>query len=172
MILTGNEIRESLGSDIFIEPFREEQLNPNSYNLRLDDKLLVYEEVVLDPKKENRVREISIPEEGLVLEPKTLYLGSTIEKTETHNLVPMLEGRSSWARLGLAIHISAGFGDIGFIGHWTLEIHCLHPIRIYPGVEIAQMFFHTICGTVVEYDSNKYQCNSGVQPSMLYKELS
>jgi len=172
MILTGNEIRDSLEQDIFIEPYNEEQLNSNSYNLRLDEKLLVYDEVILDPKRENRTSELLIPPEGYVLEPHRLYLGCTIEKTETHNLVPMLEGRSSWARLGLGIHISAGFGDIGFIGHWTLEMQCIHPVKIYAGMEIAQIFYHVVCGRITEYESNKYQNNSGIQPCMLHKELT
>jgi dCTP deaminase len=94
MILTGNEIRAEMGRNIVIDPFDEALLNPNSYNLRLHDELLVYEEVVLDMKKPARFRRITIPPQGLVLNPQQLYLARTIERTETHNLVPMLEGRS------------------------------------------------------------------------------
>ena len=50
----------------------------------------------------------------------------------------MLEGRSSTGRLGLFIHVTAGFGDVGFAGYWTLEIFCVQPIRIYPNVEVCQ----------------------------------
>ena len=110
MILSGDEIRKNLGSDIKIDPFREESLNPNSYNLSLHDELMVYEEVVLDMKKPNRVRRMSIPEDGIVLSPNQLYLGRTVERTETHNLVPMIEARSSIARLGLFVNVTAGFG--------------------------------------------------------------
>ena len=74
-----------------------------------------------------------------MLEPDTLYLGRTREFTKTDCFVPMLEGRSSVGRLGLFIHVTAGFGDVGFAGYWTLEIFCVQPIRIYAGVEICQI---------------------------------
>ena len=90
MILSGSEIKARLGTDIGIDPFNEDQLNPNSYNLRLHDELLVYEEIILDMKRPNRFRRILIPPEGLVLQPNQMYLGRTIEYTETRNLVPML----------------------------------------------------------------------------------
>src|SRR3954464_14232716 len=106
MILSGKEIRNRLNRDIFIDPFDEKQLNPNSYNLRLNYDLLVYNEPVLDLKKEHKVEKITIPQEGLVLEPGKLYLGRTIEYTKTEKLVPMIEGRSSIGRLGLFIHIT------------------------------------------------------------------
>lgn len=106
-----------------------------------------------------------------MLRPGQLYLGRTMEFTQTNNLVPMLEGRSSIGRLGLFIHITAGFGDVGFKGYWTLEISCIHPVRIYPGVEICQIFYHTIAGDFDLYSSAKYQNNQGIQPSLLYKEF-
>lgn len=170
MILTGNEIKSRLDGDIVIEPFSDELLNPNSYNMTLHNELLVYEEIVLDMKRPNRLRRYTIPEEGFVLNPNQLYLGRTIERTETHNLVPMLEGRSSVGRLGLFVHCTAGFGDIGFCGYWTLEIFAVQPVRIYPGVPICQIFYHTIEGDVTEYKSNKYQDNDDIQPSLMYKE--
>jgi dCTP deaminase len=171
MILSGKEIMKRLGSNIIIEPFNEEQVGPNSYNLRLHRELLVYTEPVLDMKRRNNVASLIIPQEGLVLEPGKLYLGRTIEYTKTDALVPMLEGRSSIGRLGLFIHITAGFGDVGFSGYWTLEISCIHPVRIYPNVEICQIFYHAIQGDYERYSSNKYQNNRGIQPSMLYKEF-
>ncbi|MCA9263980.1 MAG: dCTP deaminase, partial [Planctomycetales bacterium] len=60
MILSGDEIKRRLGTDIHIEPFDESRLNPNSYNLTLHHELMVYEEVVLDMRKANRVRRIEI----------------------------------------------------------------------------------------------------------------
>src|SRR5262249_15630686 len=122
MILSGQAIRERLGSDIVIDPFDASQLNPNSYNLSLHNELMVYEEVVLDIAKANRVRRIEVPADGLVLNPNQLYLGRTAERTVTHNLVPQIEGRSSVGRLGLFVHVTAGFGDVGFAGYWTLEM--------------------------------------------------
>jgi dCTP deaminase len=171
MILSGKSIEAKMGRDIIIEPFRKEQLNPNSYNLRLHQDLLVYDRGELDMKRENTATRLTIPEEGLLLEKDKLYLGRTLEFTETHNYVPMLEGRSSIGRLGLFVHVTAGFGDVGFSGFWTLEMFCVQPIRIYAGVEICQIFYHAIEGPYEEYSSKKYQHNQGIQPSMLFKDF-
>lgn len=171
MIISGKEIKKRMGSSIIINPFNENQLGPNSYNLRLHDELLIYESSILDMKKPSPVKKITIPHEGIVLQPGRLYLGRTVEYTKTDQHVPMLEGRSSVGRLGLFIHITAGFGDVGFNGYWTLEIVCVQPIRIYAGVEICQIFYHTIEGEYVRYTSNKYQNNTGIQASMLYKDF-
>lgn len=171
MILSGKEIKAKLGKDIHIEPYDDQLLNPNSYNLRLHNQLLVYEDEVLDMKKPNKTRSIIIPDEGLVLEPGKLYLGRTIEHTRTDNYVPMLEGRSSIGRLGLFVHVTAGFGDVGFSGYWTLEIHCVLPIKVYPGVEICQIYYHSIQGDYEPYKNGKYQNNTGIQASMLYKDF-
>src|SRR6201995_1539523 len=134
MILSGHAIRDRLGSDIVIDPFDDAQLNPNSYNLSLHNELMVYEELMLDMAKANRVRRIEIPTEGLVLSPNQLYLARTTERTTTHNLVPQIEGRSSIGRLGLFVHVTAGFGDVGFSGYWTLGMVPVHPLRTYPGI--------------------------------------
>jgi len=171
LILSGREIKNKMGKELVIEPFSEKQLNPNSYNLKLNNELLVYDEEVLDMKKQNKVKKIVIPEEGLILDPGKLYLGRTVEYTETDKYVPMLEGRSSVGRLGLFIHVTAGFGDVGFKGYWTLEIFCVEPIKIYPGVEICQIYYHSVEGEYDQYCSGKYQKNEGVQPSLLYKDF-
>jgi dCTP deaminase len=172
MVLSGQEIKRQLGTNILIDPFDESRLNPNSYDLTLHDELIVYEEVVLDMRKANRVRRIGIPHEGLVLQPHQLYLGRTVERTETHNFVPMIEGRSSIGRLGLFVHVTAGFGDVGFCGFWTLEMFAVQPIRIYAGIGICQIFYHDIHGDITEYKSSKYQHNTDIQPSLLFKELN
>lgn len=160
-----------MGKEIIITPFDEKRINPNSYNLSLADELLVYEQDELDMKKPNPTKRIVIPEEGLLLEPNRLYLGRTNEFTKTDRYVPMLEGRSSTGRLGLFIHVTAGFGDIGFAGYWTLEIFCVQPVRIYPNVEICQIYYHDIDGEYDLYSSGKYQNNSGIQASLMYKDF-
>lgn len=166
---------------ILIKPFHENQLNPNSYNLRLADTLLTYRsrsedslldqiEHVLDPRRDNPTEQIKIPDSGLVLKPGRLYLGSTVEWTETHGgIIPQINGRSSLGRLGLWVHITAGFGDSGFCGHWTLELACVQPIRIYAGMEICQISFELSTGLVVPYQG-KYQDAQGVESSKYYKE--
>ena len=172
MILSGKEIQNRLGRDIFIEPFNPAQLNPNSYNLKLHNELLVYENEILDMKKENKAKNLVIPDEGLVLEPNRLYRGRTKEYTRTEKYVPKLEGRSSIGRLGLFIHVTAGFGDVGFSGYWTLEIYCIQPIRVYAGVDICQIYYHSIEGEYEKYTSGKYQNNTGIQPSLLYRDFN
>ena len=122
-------------------------------------------------KKDNEVKKLTIPSNGLVLETNRLYLGRTVEYTETKNLVPMLEGRSSIGRLGLFVHVTAGFGDVGFKGFWTLEIFCIQPVKIYPSVEICQVYYHTIEGEIKNYSSQKYQNNRGIQSSLLFKDF-
>ncbi len=171
MILSGKEIQRHMGKDIVIQPFDPKRLNPNSYNLSLHNELLVYENRLLDMKVPNPVKTLTIPESGLVLEPDKLYLGRTNEFTQTDRFVPMLEGRSSVGRLGLFIHVTAGFGDVGFAGYWTLEIFCVQPIRIYPNVEICQIYYHDIQGDYDLYQSGKYQNNTGIQPSLLYRDF-
>lgn len=171
MILSGKEIQRHMGKDIVIRPFDPKRLNPNSYNLSLHNELLVYENRLLDMKVLNPVKTLTIPESGLVLEPDKLYLGRTNEFTQTDRFVPMLEGRSSVGRLGLFIHVTAGFGDVGFAGYWTLEIFCVQPIRIYPNVEICQIYYHDIHGDYDLYQSGKYQNNTGIQPSLLYRDF-
>ena len=170
-ILSGLEIKKRLGTDIFISDFDESRLNPNSYNLRLHNELLVYESDVLDMKENNPTKRIIIPEEGFVLEPNKLYPGRTVEHTTTHNLVPMLEGRSSIGRLGIAIHATAGFGDLSFSGTWTVELFALQPVRIYPFVEIGQIYYHEIIGEHEGYTSGKYQGQTDIRSSQLYKDF-
>tara|TARA_B100000902_G_scaffold26068_1_gene31302 strand:+ start:466 stop:999 length:534 start_codon:yes stop_codon:yes gene_type:complete len=171
MILSGKEIEKKIGKDIFIDPYNVSQLNPNSYNLTLHNELVTYSSPELDMKSEHDTEKIFIPKDGLLLQPGRLYLGRTKEYTKTTNLVPMLEGRSSIGRLGMFVHITAGFGDVGFEGYWTLEIFVVQPLKIYPDIEICQIYFHKIEGDFDNYKSNKYQANKGIQPSYLYKDF-
>ena len=171
MILSGKEIESRINDEIIIDPFDKNRINPNSYNLSLHNELIMYKNSLLDMKKDNEVEKLKIPSNGLVLEANRLYLGRTVEYTETRNLVPMLEGRSSIGRLGLFVHVTAGFGDVGFKGFWTLEIFCIQPIKIYANVEICQVYYHTLEGSHENYNSGKYQDNQGIQPSLLYKDF-
>lgn len=122
-------------------------------------------------KKLNPTRRITIPEDGLILQPNRLYLGRTAEFTKTDGFVPMLEGRSSTGRLGLFIHVTAGFGDVGFSGYWTLVIFCVQPVKIHAGAEVCQIYYHKIEGGYDPYCSGKYQNNSDIQPTLMYKDF-
>ena len=171
MILSGLEIAERMGKDITIDPYDPNQLNPNSYNLRLHNELLVYDNPVLDMKIDNAVSRLTIPPTGLKLEPDRLYLGRTVEHTRTERLVPMLEGRSSFGRLGMFVHVTAGFGDVGCNGFWTLEIFVVQPLVIYPSIAICQIYYHHIDGDYTTYKQGKYQDNMDIQASKQYQDF-
>jgi dCTP deaminase len=171
MILGDKEILKAIEKkEIIIDPFERERLNSNSYNLRLYNKLLIIEDEVLDMKKPSKTKEVEIPETGFLLQPGQLYLGRTLEFTKTECYVPLLEGRSSIGRLGIFVHATAGFGDVGFSGYWTLEISVVKPVIIYPFIEICQIYYHEVKGCKNKY-CGKYQNNKEIQISKIYKEL-
>jgi dCTP deaminase len=145
MILTDKTIIDEIAlKNIVIEPLIEANIGTNSVDLTLSKTLLMYTDHVLDVRKKPQTVDIIIPEEGMILQPGILYLASTVEYTETLRHVPIIQGKSSLGRLGLFVHITAGFGDVGFSGHWTLELSCVQPIKIYAGMKIAQICYHDI----------------------------
>jgi dCTP deaminase len=200
-ILLGHRIEKEIKSGgIFAEPFVKENLSINSVDVTLSNKLVTYVKLeiykdmsgnycleldhsskgylkdrCLDMKRENETFELTIPEEGLVLTPGILYLGSTNEKIGSDKFVPMYEGRSSMARLGIYSHISAGFGDLGFKSNWTLEINVVHPIKIYPNIRIGQVFFHEVDlpedMSILQKYKGKYDKQVGPQSSKAYLDF-
>jgi dCTP deaminase len=90
------------------------------------------------------------PERGWILKPGIGYLMHTRERVHTKKYVPVLDGKSSIGRLFMVVHVTAGYGDPGFNGQYTLEVVVTHPLRIYPGMKIAQMRFHTIASLADE----------------------
>ena len=149
MILSDKRILEEIErGSIVIEPFRRACLGTNSYDVHLGKYLATYKDRILDAKKHNEIIHFEIPETGFVLEPNTLYLGVTLEYTETHNHVPFLEGKSSTGRLGIDIHATAGKGDVGFCNTWTLEISVAQPVRVYAGMPIGQLIYFHVAGDI------------------------
>lgn len=169
-ILTGRAIdREVVIGSIEIDPFDPRLINPVSVDLRLGQNVAVYRvgDLILrdlaahmlsveslDAKKENQVVRFDIPEDGLVLKPGVLYLMHTLERVHTKRFVPVLDGKSSIGRLGIKVHETAGYGDPGFDGQYTLEVTCVHPVRVYAGMRFCQMRFHTMVGEVSLYGHN------------------
>lgn len=174
MILSGDTILDKIeDGSVVIRPFDIARIGANSYDVRLSKHLATYIGAELDAKIDNRVKRFEIPSEGFVLQPGTLYLGSTLEYTETHDCVPFLEGKSSTGRLGIDIHATAGKGDVGFCGHWTLEISVKQPVRVYEGMPIAQLIYFPTDKIVTNgYGSrqtSKYQGQSILPlPSRMY----
>ena len=167
MILSDTRILEEVEKKtIVIKPYNREKLGSNSYDVHLGENLATYKDAELDAKKHNEINHFIIPDEGFVLQPDMLYLGVTLEYTETHAHVPFLEGKSSTGRLGIDIHATAGKGDIGFCGHWTLEISCKIPVRIYKGMPIGQLIYFPLEGEVGTSYDKKSNAKYSYQPSV------
>ena len=175
MILTDKEILAAINrGEILISPFDPTCLGTNSYDVHLSPYLATYVDDVLDARQHNAIQHFEMGEEGFVLQPGTLYLGSTVEYTETHATVPFLEGKSSVGRLGIDIHATAGKGDVGFCNHWTLEISCSKAVRVDAGMPIGQLIYFKVEGGIENYYNKKHNAKYNevnVRPveSMMWK---
>ena len=199
--LVDSEIERAYESgSIVIEPFDRKCLGTNSYDVHLASTLLTYRpdyETVMayfddrygftpTPSRREKPLDVYEPrdtishviyEEGFVLQPGELYLASTVEYTESHRHLPILNGKSSIGRLGLSIHVTAGTGDVGFCGHWTMELFVIKPLRVYAGMAIGQLlWFTTNEAPEIPYDLKKSAKYNNRNPtpmaSMMYQELS
>ncbi len=171
MILTGSEIQKQvLKGKIHLIPFNPENLNPNSYNFRLGRILKVYKSKILDSALPLEFAEIVIPEEGFILQPNQLYLGHTIEEMGSDFFVPIMQARSSVGRLGLYIYLNSGLGDLGFKKQWTLELHAIHPLKVYPGMKVGQMLFWKPLGKIQLYNG-KYKDSQGPEVSQIWRDF-
>jgi dCTP deaminase len=167
MILSDKKILDQmLLGNIKILPFNKLDLGSNSYDVHLGNTLAQYNDEVLDAKKHNTITHFQIPVEGFVLLPQHFYLGVTLEYTETHIHVPFLEGKSSTGRLGIDIHATAGKGDVGFCGNWTLEISVKQPVRIYAGMPIGQLIYFPVDGEIETKYNQKKNAKYSNQPNM------
>jgi len=176
LILTGSEIeREVQKGSITLVPFRHASLNPNSYNYRLGNHLLILRDTVIDLHKKPKIHKILIPDEGFVLLPGRVYLGYTLETIGSTKFVPSLIGRSSLGRLGLFLQITADLGHIGTCHKWTLELTVVQPLRIYKGMRIGQVSFwqpqglELLDGKSYKDESDSYANYSEPAPSTVKK---
>jgi len=175
MILSDTRILEEMEKGtIKVVPYQRACLGSNSYDVHLGKWLAKYKDEILDAKKHNLIEYFEIPDEGFILQPQVFYLGVTQEYTETHAHVPFLEGKSSTGRLGIDIHATAGKGDVGFCGNWTLEISVKQPVRIYKYMPVGQLIYFPVDGEIeIAYNKKKDAKYSG-QPdkpveSMMWK---
>lgn len=175
MILTGKEIELQIKQErISISPFDATNLQPNSYDLHLDcSEYEIFDgfnipdlQCWFDPKEETfrpiYIRRTNNIDYGFFLYPNMCYLFSTIETTHTDHYAPMIEGVSTNARVFLTNHQTAGFGDVGFNGKWTLEIKVSEKTPVYHGMRIAQIYFHELSGEIELY-KGRYQGQNKVQ---------
>jgi dCTP deaminase len=154
MILSDRDIKQAItDGDIFIDPYNDSMLQPASVDLRLGKHFLVYDRnksAIIDAKKpvEGLMREVSIDEdEPFILHPGEFALGMIYEKTGVSDaMVGRLEGKSSVGRLGLMIHVTAGFLDPGNTVNMTLDLFntASLPILLYYKMPIAQMVFERV----------------------------
>ena len=196
-ILTDLAIREAVDKgEIEIDPFDAKQLNPASYDLRLGEGVAVYDawvytsaeesqpncgqhlsaygpDPVMDPRREPRLTRFTIEPDGFVLRPGVGYLMHTAERIATKRFVPVLDGKSSLARLFVSVHATAVYGDAGFDGQYTLEVTVTHPIVVFAGMRIAQIRFHTMHGEVGKLYSGNYtgETSKGAVASRAYKQF-
>jgi len=134
---------------------------------------MIKTEETLDPKN-NEPKYNIIKANAIVLPPNEFVLATTKEWVEIPpNLCARVEGRSSIGRIGITVHITAGFIDAGFKGNITLEIKNLSPnsIILYEDMRVAQLVFEELNGTpkrLYGEAGNKYQNQTGVVGSLIY----
>ncbi|MFH8586476.1 dCTP deaminase domain-containing protein [Streptomyces celluloflavus] len=172
MILTGPEIaRERKEGRLVLEPFDKEHIQPNSYNLTLGPTVALYTGEALDTHKANPYTTVTIPENGYVLQPDRIYLGSSVEILGSKHHVPIIRSRSGAARLGLFLHVTADLIDIGSIGQSTFQMHAVQPVRVHAGDRLAQVTFWRVQGEITLYNG-KYQGSRGPQPSQIHRDVA
>jgi len=194
MIMSDQNIRESIKSGwINIEPFDDAMIQPASIDIRLGDHFTTYIKrdtfrdgmgryhgIEIDPDEDNNrhTTESVISDGGRVaLGPGQFMLGHTMETiTLSPRVAARLEGRSSYGRLGLVIHSTAGFIDPGFSGQITLEMSNLapYPIMLRPGARIGQIcFIPLISPATIPYGAragSKYQGQVGATASRAHQD--
>jgi len=179
-ILSGVGICRAVEMELItIDPFRKEHLNPSSIDLTLGNQIRVYNAVVevdrskgrmdsgygiypvkavipcLDVTRDNETILIeNKPGDTFLLKPDVLYLCHTVERVCTKGFNPVIDGKSSLGRLGISVHETAGYGEAGFDGQYTLEVTVSHHVLVQIGMRFCQMRFHTIADRVVLYQGH------------------
>lgn len=156
-ILSDKTIKEYLKEGkIVIDSLKDEQqIQPSSVDMRLGDEFKVFKVIrkpYIDPKDEEDIAEYmessTVPEgEAFIIHPNEFALATTQEYVKVpDDLVARVEGRSSMGRLGVTMHVTAGYVDPGFEGRITLEISNIGamPVALYPGQRVCQLVFETM----------------------------
>ena len=189
MLLSDREIKKFIKEGkIKIKPFPDfnSQLSPASLDLRLGDEFRVFNQIksfFIDPQKpetfKNLTKLIKLKKrQSFILHPREFVLGVTLEEiTLPPDIGAKIEGRSSWGRLGLLVHSTAGYVDPGFKGRLTLEISNIGkiPIVLSPGLKICQLGFQLLTSPAeVPYDkkkSSKYHGDKEPSESRIYRDF-
>jgi len=135
---------------IKIDPYDEKLVQPNSLDIRLGNHFVWYRDgsTIIDPYNQESVTSQvdEVHAESFVLHPGQFVLAETLEAIELpDNIVATIEGKSSIARLGIALHQTGGWIDAGFRGTITLEMSNVNPrpVKVYAGMPIGQLVFYT-----------------------------
>jgi len=175
MILSDRSIKELIQKgELSIEPLDEKNIQSSSIDLRLGEDVIFYVTDFIDVKQESiPIQRLQIPEEGLIIKPKSFLLATTLEyiKLPGH-ITAFVEGRSSLGRLGLFIE-NAGWVDAGFEGQITLELYNANscPIRLYKGMRICQIVLAKLDKPAEKPYRGKYFRQRGATPSKIFMDL-
>ena len=171
MILTGDAIQKAVTrGEIVISPFDCRCVGPNSYDFHLGSKCRTYDNAILDSAKDNPSTLVQIGSAGVLLRPNKVYLFDTEEIIGSTRFVPIIRARSSVARLGLFIHVTADLIDLGSINRLTLQLHAVMPLRVYPSMPIGQVTFWVCEGAITLY-SGKYRGVESPAASLSYRDV-
>jgi len=159
MLLCDDDITRAITTGrLAINPYEPQLLQPSSIDVRLDRHLLVWPAVdpdmwapgdIVDPAEPQPMRPVDMGDGSYLMHPGQMLLASTVERiTLDATLAARVEGKSSVGRLGLAVHVTAGFIDPGFSGFVTLELvnHNPRPLRIHAGMRIGQLCVFQLSG--------------------------
>ncbi|MGE0488089.1 MAG: dCTP deaminase [Vulcanimicrobiota bacterium] len=157
-VLTRDEIVKAVqAGHIEIDPYREELVGPGSVDLHLGNQFRVFRKLhriyhVTDESDFQQITELVEVDDYFVLMPGETVLGVTVERIRLAPfLCGRLEGRSRFARLGLMVHITAGFMQPGINNHQVLEISNVSsvPLALHPGTRLCQFVFERTEGEAV-----------------------
>ena len=177
-MISGIEIIEQVKlGNITINPFDPKQAGPNSYDLRLGPEIarvvgnarispeFACSDVIDTHVPGSIIYEKMLDNGAFILLPGELYLGHTVETIGSKYYAPLLHGRSTAARFGIMVHLTAGFGDVGWIGKYVLELRNMtpYPILVYPCDRICQVEFEQVRNA--ELYKSTYQNQNGIMPA-------
>lgn len=181
-ILVDFEIRKEIAEGkLILEPYDDALIQPNSYDVRLANRFSWHEtsDEVIDPYESETISSglVSLVDDSIVIKPGHFVLGATLERIcLPKDIVGQLTGKSSLARLGIMVHVTAGFIDAGFShppAQITLEIVNVgnRPVRLHAGMSIAQMIFTRTAECLVPYNEKpnaKYNGQAAAAHSRYY----
>ena len=176
--LTGKRVIDEVEAGrIRISPFDKSQMNSNSYDYRLNDKLRIvvpnsdfHGTPCIDPRLPMAFKEVLIPPKGYLLLTENAYLGSTVEKFGSPHFASLVTGKSSVGRLFVKNHACAGLIDQGFYNHITLEITAKIPTLIFPNMRFGQIFWFESVGTCELYRGKYNEGENEAEPSRIHQD--